>query len=256
MKKIVLMIALMLVAALTVAAQEKKAEPPKADAKPAATALPSADEILDKYVKAIGGKEANEKVTSRFMKGSFEMPAMGMNGTVEAYTQAPNKSATVTEIAGFGKVQQVFDGKSAWEANPMSGLRELAGAELSAMKREADFYAELNYKKNFSKLEVKGKEKVGDSEAYVVLATPSEGKPDKMYFDTKTGLIIRRDSERETEQGTLATETYYEDYKDVEGVKVPMTMKITNPQFSFVIKMTEVKTNVKIEDSKFAKPSA
>ena len=256
MKKIALMIALMFVAALTVTAQEKKADPPKTDAKPAATALPSADEILDKYVKAIGGKEANEKVTSRFMKGTFEMPAMGMSGSVEAYTQAPNKSATVTEIAGFGKVQQIFDGKTAWEANPMTGLRELAGSELAAMKREADFHAELNYKKNYSKLEVKGKEKVGDAEAYVVMATPSEGKPDKLYFDAKSGLLLRRDSERDSPQGEVATETYYEDYKDVEGVKIPMTMKITNPQFSFVIKMTEIKTNVKIEDSKFAKPSA
>src|SRR5215203_3893997 len=127
MKKIVLMIALMLMAALTATAQEKKADPPKVDAKPAAAALPSVDEILDKYVKAIGGKEAYEKVTSRFMKGTFEMPAMGMSGTVEQYTQAPNKSATVTEIAGFGKVQQVFDGKSSWEANPMTGLREQTG---------------------------------------------------------------------------------------------------------------------------------
>lgn len=254
MKKFALMIALTLMMGLTVMAQEKKADAPKPDAKPAA-ALPTVDAILDAYVKAIGGKEANEKVTSRFMKGTFEMPAMGMSGTVEAYTQAPNKTATITDIAGFGKVQQVFDGKTAWEANPMSGLRELAGAELAAMKREADFYGELNYKKNYSKLEVKGKEKVGDSEAYVVIATPSEGKPDKIYFDAKSGLVVRRDSERQTEQGDMATETYYEDYKDVDGVKVPHTMKITNPQFSFVIKMTEVKSNIKIEDSKFAKPA-
>ena len=254
MKKIALMIALSLVMALTAIAQEKKADAPKADPKPAA-AMPTVDAILDNYVKAIGGKEANEKITSRMMKGTFEMPAMGMSGTVEAYTQAPNKSSMTTEIGGFGKVQQVFDGKTAWEANPMTGLRELTGGELAAMKREADFYAELNYKKNYSKLEVKGKEKVGDADAYVVIATPSEGKPDKLYFDTKSGLLIRRDSERETGQGEMATETYYEDYKDVDGVKVPHTMKITNPQFSFVIKMTEIKSNVKIEDAKFAKPA-
>jgi len=254
MKKIALTIVFALMATLSVAAQEKKADAPKPDAKPAA-ALPSVDEILDKYVKAIGGKEANEKITSRFMKGTFEMPAMSMTGTTEAYAQAPNKSAMITDIGGFGKVQQTFDGKAAWEANPMTGIRELAGVELATMKREADFYAELNYKKNYSKLEVKGKEKTGDSEAYVIVATPSEGKPEKLYFDVKSGLLVRRDSERQTEQGEMATETYYEDYKDVDGVKVPFTLKITNPQFSFVVKMTEVKTNVKIEDAKFAKPA-
>ncbi|MBS1787514.1 MAG: hypothetical protein JST85_07330 [Acidobacteria bacterium] len=253
MKKIAPMLVLSLVMALTAIAQEKKADAPKADPKSEAT--PSVDAILDNYVKAIGGKEANEKITSRMMKGTFEMPAMGMSGTVEAYTQAPNKSSMTTDIGGFGKVQQVFDGKTAWEANPMTGLRELTGGELAAMKREADFYAELNYKKNYSKLEAKGKEKVGDADSYVVIATPSEGKPDKLYFDTKTGLLIRRDTERETAQGEMATETYYDDYKEVDGVKVPHTLKITNPQFSFVVKMTEVKSNVKIEDSKFAKPA-
>lgn len=253
MKKIVLMMVFALMTTVVALAQEKKAEAPKPDAKPAA-ALPSVDEILDKYIKATGGKEANEKITSRMMKGTFEMPAMGMTGSIEAYTQAPNKFANITDIAGFGKVQQVFDGKTAWEANPMTGLRELAGVELAATKRESDFHGSLNYKKNFSKLEVKGKEKVGNSDAYVVIATPSEGKPEKHYFDVTSGLLVRADATRETAQGEMETETYYEDYKDVDGVKVPMTMKITNPQFSFVLKMTEVKTNVKIEDSKFAKP--
>lgn len=254
MKKIVLMLVFALMATLSVAAQDKKTEGPKPDAKPAA-ALPSVDEILDKYIQASGGKEAHEKITSRVMKGKFEMPAMGMTGTVEAYTQAPNKFANITEIEGFGKVQQVFDGKTAWEANPMVGLREVSGAELAAIKREADFYGALNYKKNFSKLEVKGKEKVGNSDAYVLVATPSEGKPEKHYFDVSTGLLVRADAERETAQGEIATETLYEDYKDVDGVKIPMTMKITNPQFSFVLKMIEVKTNVKVEDSKFGKPA-
>ncbi len=70
-------------------AQEKPAE-----TKPAATAetrLPLADEVLDKYVEALGGKAAFEKLTSRVMKGDFELTTMGVTSVAEIYAKAPNK---------------------------------------------------------------------------------------------------------------------------------------------------------------------
>src|SRR5436190_23589714 len=86
MKRIVMMLALMLMANLAIAAQEKKADAPKPDPKPAAS-VPTVDVILDKYVKAIGGKEAIEKVTSRVEKGTFELPSFGASGSIETYAK-------------------------------------------------------------------------------------------------------------------------------------------------------------------------
>lgn len=254
MKRIALMLVFALMATLSVAAQEKKADAPKADAKPAA-ALPSVDEILDKYVKASGGKEAIQKVTSRAVKGTFEIEAMGMTGPVQMYSKAPNKSAMVIEIPNVGTFNEVFDGNKAWSANPMSGLREKTGAELAAQKRDADFYQTLNLKSHYSKMVVKGKEKVGAGEAYVIEATPAEGGPEKMYFDVTSGLLVRQDAERDTEQGKMAVEVYFDDYKDVDGVKVPHILKQVTPMFSMTIKTTEVKQNVSIDDAKFNKPA-
>ncbi len=88
MKRITLILVFAVMAAITSAAQEKpkpdaqgkpetpKAEEPKTDAK--AAPLPTVDDILDKYVKAVGGKEAIEKITSRSMKGSFALEAFGV----------------------------------------------------------------------------------------------------------------------------------------------------------------------------------
>jgi hypothetical protein len=134
-------------------------------------------------------------------------------------------------------------------------LRELSGEELAVLKREADFYQPLNFKKHFSKLEVKGKETVGSSETYVLIATPAEGGPEKLYFDVATGLLVRQDAERETAQGKMATEEYFEEYKAVGGVMVPHVMKIVSPMFALKLKFNEIKANVEIDEAKFNKPS-
>lgn len=227
----------------------------KPEAKPAAADLPSVDKILEKYVTALGGKAAIEKLSSRVAKGSFELPAMGASGTFEAFGKAPNKSGSKVEIAGFGEIRNGFDGTTGWAQDPMSGLRVMSGAELAATKLDAEFFKDLKMKELYKQLVVKGKEKVGSAEAFVVEATPAEGSPEKYYFDAATGLLLRQDTERETPQGKMAIETTFEDYRVVDGVQVWHTMKQNTPAFAITMKVTEVKHNVTIEDAKFAKPS-
>lgn len=264
MKRITLILAFAMFAALTSAAQEKpntapqgKPETAKTD-KPdeKAAALPTVDEILEKNVKAAGGKEAIEKITSRSMKGSFNLEAFGVaDAPVELFSKAPNKRAMKIDIPGFGVVNQVFNGSTGWSSDPMSGLRELNGPELAQTKRDSDFYAELNYKTHFTKMEVKGKEKVGSNEAYVIEATPAAGTPEKLYFDVTTNLLVRHDAVREGPQGPMQIETYVEDFKVIDGVKIPHILKQVTPAMTMVIKITEVKNNVEIEETKFSKPA-
>lgn len=223
-------------------------------AKPAG-AMPTVDQVLDKYVQAIGGKAAVQKQTSRVSKGTFSLPAMGLDAPIIIYAKAPNKSAFVIDIPGIGAVQQGYNGAVAWSIDPQSGARDVTGVELAAVKREAEFYADLKFKELFTKLTVKGKEKVGNSEAYVVEAVPAEGSPQKLYFDTQSGLLVRMDVEAESPQGKLAFEIYLEDYKEVDGVKMPFTTRRNSPAFSFTIKLEEVKHNVPIDDAKFNKPA-
>lgn len=261
MRRFALILALSLLAILPVAAQEKpKADAKPADAKPAANAkpaaaLPTVDEVLDKYVKAVGGKDAIMKHTSRSMKGTFDIEAMSVSGPIEILSKAPNKNTSTVAFPGMGNFVQVFDGEKAWSSNPMEGLRELSGNELSAMKRRSDFYSELNLKNQYKSLVVKGTEKVGSAEAYVIEAATGEGTPDKLYFDVASGLLLRQDAENDSPQGKLATETYMEDYKVVDGVKLPHLMRIVNPMFTATMKISEVKNGVAIEDAKFGKPA-
>ncbi|HXG92195.1 MAG TPA: hypothetical protein VNN73_07465 [Blastocatellia bacterium] len=229
--------------------QDKK----PADSKPADA--PSVDQILNKYVEASGGKAAIEKQTSRMAKGTFEIPAMGASGTAEVYEKAPNKSLIVITIPGFGVVQEGFNGTVAWSQNPQEGLREKSGQELADTKLDAEFYKTLKLKQLYPKITFKGKEKVGDKEAYHLEATPAEGSTEQWYFDAASGLLIRSDSERETPQGKMPVKTFMEDYRDVNGVKMPFSMRQELPMFTLTIKIDEVKPNVPIDDAKFNKPS-
>ncbi len=263
MKRFVMMFALtpilmMMVTGLAMAQTPAPKPAPEAAAKPEAkaAALPAIDEVLAKFVKASGGEEAIKKVTSRTMKGTFELPAMGANGTVEMLTKAPNMNFMKIEVGGFGAIVSVFDGKAAWSQDPMSGLRELQGAELAMMKVQSDFHRELRMKELYKSLTVKSREKLAGGSAIMVEAIPAEGSPEKYYFDEMTGLLVRHDSEPETPQGKMPTEATFEDYKMVDGVNIAHTLKQTTPAFAMTIKFEDIKSNVAIENTKFGKPAA
>jgi hypothetical protein len=258
MKRFAMICCFVLLTASLAFAQAQPAPKPetKPESKPAAAALPTIDQVLDKYVQGMGGKEALQKHNSRVSKGTFEIPAMGANGTFLSYEKAPNLTASTIEIPGFGAVNIVFDGKSGWQKDPMQGLREQTGAELALVKIQSEFYGPLKMKDLYKKIEVKSKDKVGSAEVYVVEATPPEGSVVKLSFDTTTGLLVRQEAETDTPQGKMPTETLIEDYRVVDGVKLPFVVKTNTPAFGFVVKLEEIKHNVPIEDAKFVKPSA
>lgn len=232
-------------------------KPAKAASSPNAAKLPTAQEILAKYVQALGGKAANEKIKSRYAKGTVELAPLGVKGTFETYTAAPSKSLSRTTLEGLGEIVEGFNGTTAWSINPLQGNRDKAGDELAQAKLIYDFDRETKLEKLYPKMEVKGIEKVGASDAYVVLATPAGNlPPETFYFDTKSGLLVRQDATLVAPEGNQAVKVFFEDYRDVDGVKVFFKSRTILPQFEILTVNTEVKNNVTVEDAKFVKPKA
>jgi len=211
---------------------------------------PTLDQILDKYIQAIGGKAAVEKLTSRIIKGSLVAP--GGSAPIEIYEKAPNKFLVIINRPVSGVSQNGFNGAVAWSQNSQRGLREMSGPEVENFKREYDLHKEIRLKELYPRMTVKGREKIGDREAYVVEAVTADGVSEAMYFDAGTGLLVRRDV---TLQGTTI-QGYLEDYRELDGVKLPFTSRRTRADFSFTYKFDEVIHNVKIEDAKFNKPAS
>ena len=148
MKRTLTLLLLCIAVAVTAFAAQKPGE--QATKPPAG--MPTVDQILDKYVQALGGKAAIEKVSSTITKGTFDLPAMGVSGTLEIYAKAPNKNATIINLPGFGVVQLGFNGTLAWAQDPQTGMRELSGSELADTKRDSEFYKEIKLKQLYPKI--------------------------------------------------------------------------------------------------------
>jgi hypothetical protein len=256
--KSIILLSLVLAAAGNIFAQ--KTDPPKtpvkpADVKPSPTPkMPAVSEILAKYVQALGGRAANEKIKTRSSKGTIEISPMGIKGTVEAYYAAPDKSYSGGSLTGIGQLIEAYDGKTGWSMNPVQGSRDKSGQELLQAKLASNFYREINLDKLYPKMELKGIEKVGEKDAYVVIATPDGIPPETFYFDTVSGLLVRSDSTAITPEGNTEIKTFYDDYRAVDGVKIPFKMRGVLPQFELVTMLTEVINNPAISDTKFQKP--
>ena len=214
--------------------------------------LPSAEQILERYVQALGGRAAVERVTSRVWKGS-RVGADGVLVPEGVYAKAPNKLLTVTSYPNQ-VFRTGFDGARGW-AWSNQGARELPAEMQVQLRREAEFYKETRLKDIYSKLAVVGRETVGGREAYVVEAAPADGgSPEKLYFDAETGLLVRKYSEAKTVLGQFPTQTDYEDYREVDGVKLPFAIRWSIPGRTWGRKITEVKQNVPLDDAQFNQP--
>ena len=226
----------------------------KPEAKPEPKALPAASEIIANYVKAIGGRDAVQKISRRVATGTVELQPMGVKGTFESIMAAPGKSYTKMKLAGIGEMLEGFDGTTSWSINPIQGSREKTGAELLQVKLTNNFYRDINLEKLYPKMEVKGIEKVGGNEAYVLTATPEGLGSDTLYFDTKTGLLVRADSVLLSPEGNQNATIFYEDHRNVDGVKLAYRVRTILSQMEIVMNIGEIKHGGEDKPELFQKP--
>jgi hypothetical protein len=232
--------------------------PPASTSKSSAAtkaATPTADQILDRYMTAIGGRAAWEKLHSRTSLGRIEIPSANLSGTVMIHEKAPNKSLVVIILSGAA-IRQAYDGTAGWTDDPENGTRDQSGAELMEASRDADFYHPLNLKKLYSKFAVTGTENIDGKDAYVLEATAPDGSVDKMYFDKQSGLVVRVVGQRHSHGEVSSFEENLEDYREQDGVKLPFTIHQMSPEPSYTIHIDEMHENVDLDDSEFAKPAA
>ena len=216
----------------------------------------TAEQILEKSIAATGGRKAIESVTSTVAKGELEILSQHAHAMIEFYAKAPAKRLIVTTFEGFGEVRQGCDGASAWVRDADGGLRDLTGAEKDAALRECAFHAEIQWRDLYPKVELAGKDKVGERTAYKVVMTPASGKPVTRFIDAENFLLIRQVSTRETSQGAVTIQADFSGYRDVAGVKVPFQIHQKMPGYELLINMLAVENNASIDDARFARPTA
>jgi len=218
----------------------------------AATA--TVDDILAKYTQALGGSAALEKITTLSEKGTAESPAQGMNGAIEAFRKAPNKAMAVLH-ARPGDIADGFNGTMGWHQRPGHAVEDLEGDELVRTRQWAAFIPGLNLKQDFARAQVAGVDKIGDRDAYRVIAFRAGGGQVRYYFDKESGLLIRVSERIESFLGALPQETNYSDYREVSGVKVPFSVIVARGDEPTIYKWEHIQANVPLDDARFEKPA-
>jgi hypothetical protein len=228
---------------------------------PAAASYPTADQILAKYVEALGGEQALRAVTSRVVTATGDLPAELSNepraaARIEHYQKAPSFDLTITRLPA-GVISTGFDGESAWLQNAQGAITQLTGIELGRARRDADFYQSANLRQAYMRFVVGGIEQVNNRDAYVVIGLPRGDTPERLYFDVQTGLLLRRQTVTPTPFGSSPMNVDYEQYRDVgDGTKYPFLIRTTTTTQRHIVRVERVQNNVPIENSRFARLAA
>ncbi|MGB9121300.1 MAG: c-type cytochrome [Candidatus Angelobacter sp.] len=233
--------------------EPKRPEPEKEEA--AAPALPTADEILNKYVQAVGGAAALEKITSRVEKGTIRFGPQQLQ--VEVLAKAPNKRISMVHTPNGDNIT-AFDGHAGWIGNPgPRPPRDMSEPESEAFGFDSTFYLPTELKKMFAQFRVRPAAEKIDGHDVVQLIGANSGKPPmRLFFDKESGLLVRTIRYADTPLGRNPTQVDYADYRAQGGVKIPFQWTLARPLGRFTIQIAELQQNVPVDDKKFEKPAA
>jgi photosynthetic reaction center cytochrome c subunit len=215
------------------------------------TSALTADDVIQKYVAAMGGADAIRKITSRIEKGAILVG--GSQTPIEVFTKAPNKRVTITK-AGSGESFTAFDGSSGWMGSTGRPAREMSPAESGASALDAEFAIALRLKEIFPQIRRGRPEQIGGAMCESLIGSGPGRPPVRLYFDENSGLLVRMVRYAETPVGRNPTQIDYADYRAVDGVKIPFRWTLSRINGRFTIQIADVKSNVPLDDAKFAKP--
>jgi hypothetical protein len=254
-RPLIALAALLLAAGCGSSPKSAEAPEPPATGAAAEEPLPSVDEVLARFVEVTGGRAAHERIVSWQMRGTIEMPSVGVKGTVSAISAAPRRSHTVMELAGLGTHEMGTDGEVVWEISPMTGNRVLEGEERNVTLRDATFHADLNWSDVFSEAVVESRGEVDGAAAYVVKLTAPDGTWERRYYDVDSGLLVQREMTVTTQMGKVAMTELRSDYREAGGVRVPFRTVIRVMNIDQVFVVEEAQENVDLADDAFAIPA-
>jgi photosynthetic reaction center cytochrome c subunit len=240
---------------------------------------PSADEIIDKYVQAIGGTERLAGLKSFVANGaSVGFGGFGGGGKVQIFAKFPDRRATFIEFPDApdrGASIRTYNGLEGWLKTPLTVLAEyeLTGSELDGARLDAQLSFPGQIKQVLSNLRVSlpvtitdlpgpssqtGKESVPLVQDRLVNVVQGNG-PNRtlatLYFDKESGLLLRMVRYGRSPIGRIPTQVDYADYRDVGGIKMPFRMLFAWLDGRDAFQLSQVQTNIPIDAAKFGRPT-
>ncbi len=221
-----------------------------------AAGAPPVDQIFDKYIQALGGRQKLAALTSFVAKGTTI--GYGPEGTprpFEIYAKAPGQRTTTIHTLDGDSVT-TFNGGAGWIAAPHKPLPvyPLSKGELAGVRLDAAMSFPAQIKNTLGEWRVGMPGEIDDHQVQVV-----QGSADNLlatfYFDSMSGLLTRLVRYAESPVGRLPTQIDYSDYRDVAGVKLPFHVKVTWLDGLENFSLTDVQANAAIDAAKFGMPA-
>jgi photosynthetic reaction center cytochrome c subunit len=216
---------------------------------------PPAEQIFDKYLQTLGGRQKLGSLTSFTAKGTYAgYDTDQVKAPTEIYAKAPNQRAMIIH-APFGDSVRAYDGQAGWVASadkPLP-LMSLTGGNLEGAKVEALVAFPTRLQQAFSQWRV-GSTEIDDKTVQVLQGINPRQAPVNLYFD-ESGLLVRLVRFVDTAIGRVPTQIDYSDYREVAGVKMPFRWVATWTDGQSTIELSDIQPNTPIDAAKFGKPA-
>lgn len=220
---------------------------------------PSADQVLAKYLQALGGTARLSALTSFTARGTYIGYGDAEKRPVEIFAKAPAQRATIIHSLS-GDVTTVYDGRLGWTAAPETDspipLRALAAGELEGARLDAELSFPARVSQALTGWRGSVPATLEDRDVLVIQATSALRFPVKLYFDAETGLLVRLIRYADTPVGRNATQIDFSDYRDVNGVKMPFRWVVAWQSGNATFELSDVQPNAQIGANAFARPAA
>ena len=224
-------------------------------ANPATAGTPPADQILDKFIQALGGADRVAKLTSYTAKGSSMLFGEVRMDAAEIYAKAPNQLATIVHQRE-GDLARTYDGQNAWVMLPLTVVQEypLTSSALEGAKLDAQMAFPGRIKQFFTNWKVTYPTTLDGRDVYVVQGTGANGLLATFYFDKQTGLLTRMVRYAASAVGRVPTQLDYSDYRPVAGVMMPFKFTYGWVSGREEYTLTEYQANASVDTAKFGRP--
>ncbi len=224
--------------------------------------LPSPDQLIDKYLQALGGTERLAAVTSFAATGtSVGFGGFGGGGAVQIYAKAPDQRTTIIEFKdapGRDASIRSYDGRSGWIKTPLTVLGEyqLNGSELDGARLDAQLSFPAQIKQVLTSLRVLEPTTIDDRDVDVIQGNGPRRTFATLYFDKQTNLLVRMVRYGSSPIGRVPTQVDYSDYREVGGIKMPFRFTFAWLDGRDAVQLSQVQLNVPIDAAKFGRPTS
>jgi hypothetical protein len=205
--------------------------------------LPTAKQVVSRYVNAIGGEEVLRRQTGRAFTGAMTFPGNPVPAPFAEYAAPPSSYRLIVDIPEAGAYEEGVTNGIGWSVDPRGGATLLEGTRLGVILLRADFYAELDYSKNYRSMRVVEKTTYNDRPAYRLELETMFGTVIDEFFDTETGLLLGSTTKEPLPNGrTLTIRMLLDDYKEYGGRLFPLrtTLKTAGGEQVVVIRSVEI----------------